>query len=459
VASIRPPTKASPETAKTDPTAVFPSLGEAVRVWFRIGCLSFGGPAGQIALMHREVVEDRRWIGDRRFLHALNFCSLLPGPEAQQLATYLGWLMHGAVGGIIAGLLFIVPGALVMLGLSVLFVTAGEIPAVSAVFFGLSCAVVAIVLNALYKVAKRALSGVIAWTLAGLSFAALFFLSVPFPLVVIAAALVGFLLPKQFQGGHKEQAGQGTLAMLDHVISQNPDFMAMRAKSARRAGLLSLLAWVAPVLALVLVGGFYSDVALFFSKMAVVTFGGAYAVLTYVAQQAVENYGWLTPDEMLTGLGLAETTPGPLILVLEFVGFLAGYAAQGSLWSGVLAACITLWVTFAPCFVFVFLGAPAIERLQENPRLAGALSAITASVVGVIANLACWFGLRILFMDLATFQIGPISMDMPVLTSLDISAVWVTALALLAVFRYRLGVIATLSICAVFGLGLRLILG
>ena len=435
-----------------------PSLAEATKVWFRIGCLSFGGPAGQIALMHREVVEDHNWIGDRRFLHALNFCSLLPGPEAQQLATYLGWLMHGAIGGLIAGLLFIIPGAIVMLGLSILYVTAGEVPAVSAVFFGLSCAVIAIVLNALYKVAKRALHGAIAWGLASVSFAALFLLSIPFPIVVITAALVGFLLPGRFQGGKHETEGGETPALLDHVIAQNPGFMAMRAKAARRAGLLSLFAWGAPVVALVMLGGFYADVALFFSKMAVVTFGGAYAVLTYVAQQAVESYGWLTPDQMLTGLGLAETTPGPLILVLEFVGFLAGYAAQGTLWAGVLAACVTLWVTFAPCFAFVFLGAPAIERLQQNPRLSGALSAITAAVVGVIANLACWFGLRILFTDVSAIPFGPFSLDMPVLTSLDISAVLVTALALLAVFRYGLGVIATLSICAVFGLGLKLIL-
>lgn len=436
-----------------------PSLTEATSVWLRIGCLSFGGPAGQIALMHREVVDERRWISDRRFLHALNFCSLLPGPEAQQLATYLGWLLHGAKGGLIAGLLFILPGALVMFVLSAIFVIAGDVPAVAALFFGLKCAVLMIVFEALLRVAGRALKGRMPWLLAAVAFAALFLFSVPFPAVVLAAALVGALAPNVFSGGAHGEARPGPPALLDAVMAADPGYAKGLAKSARRAGVLSLAAWVAPVLVLLPLSGLYAEVAWFFSKMAVVTFGGAYAVLAYVAQEAVEGYAWLSAAEMLTGLGLAETTPGPLILVLQFVGFLAGYGPQSSLAGAMAAALITLWVTFAPCFAFVFLGAPAIERLQEKRALAGALAAITAAVVGVIANLALWFGLRVIFQDMQPVKWAGLSLDLPVLQSLDPAALLVVSLAAIALFRLKLAVIKTLSLCSLAGLGLKVGLG
>lgn len=445
---------ASPEADRPQ----LPSLSEATRVWLRIGCLSFGGPAGQIALMHREVVDERNWISDRRFLHALNFCSLLPGPEAQQLATYLGWLLHGAKGGLIAGLLFILPGALVMFALSAIFVIAGDVPVVAALFFGLKCAVLVIVFEALLKVARRALKGRVPWLLAAAAFGALFLFSVPFPLVVLSAALVGALLPGVFFGGGPAEAKTGSPALLDAVMASDPGYAKGLAKSARRAGLLSLVAWGVPVLALLPMTGVYADVAWFFSKMAVVTFGGAYAVLTYVAQEAVEGYAWLSATEMLTGLGLAETTPGPLILVLQFVGFLAGYGPQASLAGAVVAALITLWVTFAPCFAFVFLGAPAIERLQEKRALAGALAAITAAVVGVIANLALWFGLRVLFAEIQTLGWAGLSLDLPELQSLDNAALITVILAAVALFRFELGVIKTLGLCSFAGLLLKVVL-
>ncbi len=449
------------ETVVSGDTQVpqLPSLAEATRVWLRIGCLSFGGPAGQIALMHREVVDERHWISDRRFLHALNFCSLLPGPEAQQLATYLGWLLHGAKGGLIAGLLFIVPGALVMFVLSVIFVVAGDVPVVAALFFGLKCAVLVIVFEALLKVARRALKGKLPWLLAAAAFGALFLFSVPFPAVVLSAALVGALAPGVFSGGTHGGVKSGSPALLDAVMAADPGYAKGLAKSARRAGILSLVAWGVPVLALLPFAGVYAEVAWFFSKMAVVTFGGAYAVLTYVAQEAVEGYAWLSAAEMLTGLGLAETTPGPLILVLQFVGFLVGYGQEASLTGAVVAALITLWVTFAPCFAFVFLGAPAIERLQEKRALAGALAAITAAVVGVIANLALWFGLRVVFNEMQAVGRAGVSLDLPVLQSLDPAAVIIVLLAAVALFRFKLGVIKTLSLCSLAGLLLKVGLG
>ena len=439
--------------------ASLPSFAEAARVWLRIGLLSFGGPAGQIALLHREVVEERRWIGERRFLHALNFCTLLPGPEAQQLATYLGWLMHGVRGGLAAGLLFILPGAAVMLGLSVLYATLGEVPWVAALFFGLKCAVLVLVVEALLRIGRRALRGRAAWALAGLAFAALFLFGVPFPLVVLAAGLVGGLAPTAFSsGGHGEAEG-GALALVDAALAADPGRPARLAAGARRAGLAALALWLAPVAALGALGGTYADVAVFFSKMAVVTVGGAYAVLAYVAQDAVQAYSWLTAPEMLAGLGLAETTPGPLILVLQFVGFLAGYRAPGTLSGlpgGVAASALTLWVTFAHCFAFVFLGAPLVERLQANRALSGALAAITAAVVGVIANLALWFGLRVLFRELHTVRLGPLAFDLPVPASLDPAALALAALAALCLFRLKLGVPGVLGIVASAGLLLRL---
>jgi len=443
--------------APADPAAPpLPTFRQAVRVWLRIGCLSFGGPAGQIALLHREVVEERRWVSDRRFLHALNFCTLLPGPEAQQLAVYLGWLLHGAKGGFAAGLLFIAPGAAVMLALSLAYALLGDVPLVAALFFGLKCAVLVLVVEALQRIARRALKGRVAWLLAAAAFVALFAFDVPFPLVVGAAGLLGLALPAYFSGASHGRAADGPPAALDAALAADPTRADRLAAGARRAGFLSLAAWLVPVALLLPAGGLYADVAWFFSKMAVVTFGGAYAVLAYVAQEAVENYAWLTAPEMLTGLGLAETTPGPLILVLQFVGYLAGHRGAGGVPGGIAASMLTLWVTFAPCFAFVFLGAPLIERLQRNRALAGALAAITAAVVGVVANLTLWFGLRVLFGELRELRLGPMALDMPVLSSVDLSAVALAILAAICVFRLRWGVMATLGITAGAGMVIRL---
>ena len=440
------------------PVRTMPTFGEALRVWLRIGLLSFGGPAGQIALMHREVVDERAWVGDGRFLHALNFCTLLPGPEAQQLATYLGWLMHGVRGGLAAGVLFILPGALVMLALSLVYWSLGDVPLVAALFFGLKAAVLVLVIEALLRVGGRALKGPAPWALAGAAFLALFVFSVPFPFVVLAAALAGFLAPDAFAPMKHGAAHSDTPALLDAMLIADPGRPAHLAQGARRAGLVALALWLAPVALLALLApGTYADVAWFFSKMAVVTVGGAYAVLAYVAQEAVEGYSWLSGPEMLAGLGLAETTPGPLILVLQFVGFLAGARAPealSGLAGGVIASALVLWVTFAPCFAFVFLGAPLVERLQANRKLASALAAVTAAVVGVIANLALWFGLRVLFKELRHVTLGPVTLDLPVLASLDWRALVLAAIAALCLFRFRLGLLRTLAVGAVAGLGL-----
>lgn len=443
-------------------TPAFPSFAEALRVWFRIGCLSFGGPAGQIALMHREVVDERRWVSDARFLHALNFCTLLPGPEAQQLATYLGWLMHGVKGGLAAGLLFILPGALVMLVLSAVYVAFGEVPLIAALFFGLKCAVLVLVVEALLRVAKRALKGAVPWAVAVAAFAALFLLGLPFPVVVLGAVLLGAAMPGAFAGGGHGEARAGPPSLLDALLAREPERIQRLSAAARRAGLVALVLWVWPVALLLPAGGEsgapWADIAWFFSKMAVVTFGGAYAVLAYVAQEAVEHYRWLTAGQMLAGLGLAETTPGPLILVLQFVGYLAGHAHAG-LWGGVLGSGLTLWVTFAPCFAWIFLGAPYVERMHDQPRLKGALAGVTAAVVGVIANLALWFGLRVLFGEVRSVQAGPLSFDLPVPATLDVQAVILALLAAVCLFRLRLGVVRTLGVAALAGLGLRTLLG
>lgn len=439
-----------------------PTLGEAIRVWLKIGCLSFGGPAGQIALLHREVVDDRKWVSDRRFLHALNFCHLLPGPEAQQLAIYLGWLMHGALGGFSAGLLFVIPGAIVMLALSLIYATLGTVPVIAALFYGLKSAVLLLVVDAVLRIGRRALKGRAAWVLAGISFAALFLFSVPFPIVVLVAGLIGLIAPDYFTGGPHGKARDGSPALLDAVLAADPTRADRLVRGARFAGALSGALWLLPVVLLLPVGGVYADVAWFFSKMAVVTFGGAYAVLAYAAQEAVQNYHWLGAPEMLSGLGLAETTPGPLILVLQFVGFLTGYRAPGSLSGipgGVAASVLTLWVTFLPCFTFVFLGAPIVERLQEKRKLSGALSAVTAAVVGVVANLAVWFALHVVFRQATPVRALGMSFDAPVFSSIDPWALGLAIVAGIALFRLQLGVMRTLAICSVASVVLHFALG
>ena len=436
-----------------------PSFAEATKAWLRIGLLSFGGPAGQIALMHRELVDDRRWVSDARFLHALNFCTLLPGPEAMQLATYLGWLMHGVRGGLIAGTLFVLPGALVMLGLSLIYALLGAVPMVSAIFFGLKCAVLVLVVEALLRVAKRALKSNAAYALAVAAFMALFVFAIPFPIVVLACALAGYWLSDTFHGGSHGTAKAGPPAALDAALAADPARAATLAAGAWTAGWATTALWLVPLALLMAIGPrVFADVAWFFSKMAVVTFGGAYAVLAYVAQEAVEDYKWLSAGQMLTGLGLAETTPGPLILVLQFVGFHAGLRAFG-IPGAIAASAITLWMTFMPCFAWIFLGAPFIEKLQNAPRLQSALAGVTAGVVGVIANLAIWFGLHVLFGEMRVLRLGPASLDLPVPASLDWQALVLATIAALALFQFRSGVITTLGVTSAVGLVLKLALG
>nr|MCU0750938.1 chromate efflux transporter [Akkermansiaceae bacterium] len=385
-----------------DPPPAYPTFYQALRVWVRIGLLSFGGPAGQISLMHRELVENRRWISDKRFLHALNYCMLLPGPEAQQLAIYTGWLLHRTRGGIVAGALFVLPGALLMLGISYVYVTFGKLPWMESIFYGLKAAVMAVVISAVMRIGKKVLNHPLLWALSAMSFVAIFFFSVPFPLIIVSALMIGWLLgryhPDAFRmaGGHGEKAGElsGTYVISDAVSENIPTL-----SWPRTLGRISfwLLLWMAPVVASHAILGashVLSREGVFFSKAALVTFGGAYAVLPYVAQQAVEGHGWLSAEQMMDGLGLAETTPGPLILVLQFVGFLGGWNAESGmppLLAAVLCAGITTWCTFIPGFLFIFAGAPFVERSRGDLRFQSALTAMTAAVVGVIFNLAVWF--------------------------------------------------------------------
>ena len=437
------------------------SFGEAARVWARVALLSFGGPAGQIAVMHRIVVEEKRWIGEERFLHALSYCTLLPGPEAQQLATYIGWLMHRTPGGLMAGGLFVLPGVVAIMALSWIYVLLGDVAAVEGLFFGLKAAVLAIVVQALIRVGRRALANRARVGLAVAAFVALFAFAVPFPVVVILAGLIGYASAMAGQayfvggGGHGPAkgapAGDGLLG---------PDVPAhARPDAARTLWVVAawLAVWLVPVAAVVAwAPGEFGRIAVFFSKMAIVTFGGAYAVLAYVAQAAVETYGWLRPGEMLDGLGMAETTPGPLIMVVQFVGFMGAWRAPGGLpplLAATLGGLLTTWVTFAPCFMWIFAGAPWIEALRGNRALGAALNGITAAVVGVIANLTVWFALHTLFRRMRP---GPLAFDLPELASVDLVMAGLTALALLLIFVLGRGVGLTLAVCAGLGIALRL---
>ncbi|MEQ1854237.1 MAG: chromate efflux transporter [Chthoniobacteraceae bacterium] len=383
------------------PDLVRPTFGEALRFWLKLGFISFGGPAGQIAIMHREVVEKRRWVDEAHFLHALNFCMLLPGPEAQQLATYLGWLLHRTWGGIVAGALFVLPSAILLWALSYVYLAFGNVLWVGGVFYGLKPAVLGIVASAVLRIGGKALKNEVMWSLAAAAFVAIFVFHVPFPAIIGAAAIIGWIGGKVRKEkflvvkGHGGAKGTLTHDMAGHATPT--------LGRALRVTAFCLALWWLPVLA---VGawlgwdGTHFQQGVFFSKAAMVTFGGAYAVLPYVAQQAVENHGWLSAPQMLDGLGLAETTPGPLIMVLQFVGFVGGWQHPGALpplASATLGALVTTWTTFVPCFLWIFLGAPYVERLRENERLTCALSAITAAVVGVVLNLAVWFGTQVLF--------------------------------------------------------------
>ncbi len=422
-----------------------PSFAEAVRAYARIGCLSFGGPAGQIALMHREFVDERRWVDESTFLHALNFCHLLPGPEAQQLATWIGWRLHGLRGGLVAGLLFIIPGALVMLGLSTLYVMAAGLDWFAALFLGIKAAVLAIVVQALLRIAGRALKTPLQRGIAVASFIAIAILTLPFPLVILSALLIGWAAARWRSDLLALGPVQG-----DALPPAGPAW-----RQSLSAVLLWGAIWAAPMLLILVTLGrdhVLWDIGSFFSQLAVVTFGGAYAVLAYMAQEAVSGFGWLRPGEMADGLGLAETTPGPLILVTQFVGFLAAYrdaAPFTPFGAAFLGAGLTLWVTFAPCFLWIFAFAPWIDRLQRAAGLKGALAAVTAAVVGVIANLSLWFALHVLFRTLEPSGWG---FELPVLASIDVAAALLALLAALLLFRFKLAIIPMLAICSVSGL-------
>jgi chromate transporter len=458
---------ANADSARTAKPAALPSFGEAFWVWLKVAALSFGGPAGQIAVMHRILVDEKRWISERRFLHALNYCMLLPGPEAQQLATYVGWLMHRTAGGIMAGGLFILPGIVSIMALSYVYAAYGKIGAVAALFFGLKAAVLAIVIEALVRVSGRALKSDAMRAIAAAAFVLIFFFGVPFPLIILAAGLVGFIggrsghLLFQANVSHgangKTEEGEGLLG------EELPPHARPTVAHTLAVAAIWLLLWLVPVIALLATLGpanVFSTIAVFFSKMALVTFGGAYAVLAYVAQQAVETHHWLAPGEMLDGLGMAETTPGPLIMVLQFVGFMAAFRAPGTLspmLAGTLGGLLATWVTFTPCFLWIFLGAPFIEKLRGNAALNAALSAITAAVVGVILNLAIWFAIHTIFRE--TFRIDRLglSFDAPVLVSVNAWALFLSIAAALAIFRFKVGMIPVLIGCSLAGLGLFLV--
>jgi chromate transporter len=443
-----------------------PSLAEATSVWAKIGLLSFGGPAGQIALMHKELVEERRWIGEQRFLHALNYCMLLPGPEAQQLAIYIGWLMHRTAGGLIAGILFILPGAVVMLALSMLYALYRDLPLISAIFFGVKAAVLAVVVEAVLRIGRRALKNRAMMAIAVAAFVGIYVFQLPFPLIILIAGLIGWIgsrrAPQLFSpAGHGAKGSGPEMGVIDLMFERGE--LTHADPSWRRA--LSELAiwlpvWLIPVLLLWALTGsssVWTQIGAFFSAMAVVTFGGAYAVLAYVAQAAVETFGWLAPGEMVDGLGLAETTPGPLILVTQFVGFLAAFRSAGSLdplVAGTLGALLTIWVTFAPCFLWIFLGAPYVEALRGNKAIAAALAAITAAVVGVIMNLALWFAMHVVFREMQRVDQLGISLNLPVLTSVDWEAAALAVAAMIAMLRYKAGMLLTLAVCAGAGIAL-----
>jgi len=430
-----------------------PSFAEATHTFARIGILSFGGPAGQIALMHKVLVEEKRWLSDQRFLHALSFCMLLPWPEAQQLATYAGWLLHGVRGGLVAGTLFILPGFCVILSLSIAYALFQGTLAIDGIFFGLKAAVLAIVLEAMLRIGRRALKNRTMVGVAVVAFLCLYALHIPFPLLVLGAGLFGAIgvriAPRLFPDPAKPDGSGAEPASAGR-------------KSTAPAVLLFAALWVLPFVVMLAAGGagIFLPLAAFFSKMAVVTFGGAYAVLAYVAQEAVSGFGWLKPGEMVDGLALAETTPGPLILVLTYVGFLAAYRTPGvldPLVAGVLGALLTTWVTFVPCFLWIFAGAPFIERLRRNRALTAALAAITAAVVGVIGNLALWFGLTVLFRAVSTVALGLLQFGVPVLSSLDPAAALLAAAAAIALLRFHLAMPVLLGAGAAAGLLLRLL--
>src|SRR3954453_895657 len=454
--------------AKAPPPGHGVSFRDAFWVWLRVAALSFGGPAGQIAVMHRILVEEKRWVSEERFLHALNYCMLLPGPEAQQLATYVGWLMHRTRGGILAGGLFILPGIVAIMVLSWIYALYGKIGIVSALFFGLKAAVLAIVLEAVVRIGKRSLKNRAMVALAAAAFVAIFFFDVPFPVIILSAGVIGYfggragLKPFEVGGGHGP-AGKKDAGLVDSLLGEElPAHARPNVASSLRVSAIWLALWLIPVLGLLAFrgsGNVFGQIAVFFSKMAIVTFWGAYAVLAYVAQQAVESYHWLQPGEMLDGLGMAETTPGPLIMVLQFVGFMAAFRDPGSLaplMAGTLGGVLATWVTFTPCFLWIFLGAPFIEVLRGNRALSGALSAITAAVGGGGPTPATWFAIRTIFGQVQPVSCGPFGFDAPVLSSVNVWALLLSAAAIVAMFRFKVGMVTTLAATSAVGVVLYL---
>jgi len=436
-------------------TGARPSFGEAFLVWLKIGCVNFGGPAGQIALMHRILVDEKKWIDEARFLHALNFSMLLPGPEATQLATYVGWVLHGVRGGLAAGILFVLPGALVMLGLSLLYALGRGLAAIDGALFGIKAAVLVIVIEALIRIGRRSLKTNLLAAVAAAGFVGIFFFALPFPAIVIGAALIGFFVARenperlalQNDGTRTEAAPPGALRHAIMVI------------------IIGLVLWFSPIaLAVLLLGGNHVLVAIgvFFSKLAVVSFGGAYALLAYMAQQVVETHGWMTASEMVDGLGLAETTPGPLILVTQFVGFIATFrnaAPFSPVAGGILGAALTTWVTFVPSMLWIFSGAPFIEQLRANRQLAGALAAITAAVVGVILNLSVWFALHVLFGKVTEMHAGPLRWYAFDPLALDLRATALAAIAAVLAFGLHRSLIEVVVAMAALGVIVQLVLG
>jgi chromate transporter len=437
-------------------------FGEAARVWARVAALSFGGPAGQIAVMHRILVEERRWIGEARFLHALNFCMLLPGPEAQQLAIYIGWLMHGIRGGLVAGVLFVLPGAVAIMGLSILYALFGHLGPVAALFFGLKAAVLVIVVQAVIRLGRRSLRNPALMALAAGAFLALFVFHLAFPVAVLGAGVIGAAAQRlgstAFQAGGGHDASGGDFPARSTVLGEaTPAHARPDGRRSLAIAVLLVALWQAPVLVAGLTlgwDGVFAQIGLFFSKMAVVTFGGAYAVLAYVAQAAVDQYHWLAPGEMLDGLGMAETTPGPLIMVTQFVGFMGAFRGASpfsAVTAGVLGGLLTTWVTFTPCFLWIFAGAPYVEALRGAKALNAALAAIGAAVVGVILNLALWFALHVLFARMSPSGIPGVRMEVPDFASINWPSAVLTLAAAIAAFRFKVGMIPLLAACSAAG--------
>lgn len=454
----------SPQATASGPETNVP-FAEGVRAWAQVGLQSFGGPAGQIAVMHRIVVEEKRWVSESRFLHALNYCMLLPGPEAQQLATYIGWLLHGVKGGLTAGVLFVLPGFITILGLSIFYALFREVGVVEASFLGLRAAILAVVVQAVIRIGTRILKNGVMLSIGALAFVALFFLDVPFPIVIVTAALLGLvghqIKPAVFEiiKGHEAKAKEKDVPTpIADALDENPaaHTQPSLARAVRILSVCSFL-WATPIFLLhAFLGGdhVFTMESVFFSKAAVVTFGGAYAVLAYIAQQAVERHAWLLPGEMLDGLGMAESTPGPLIQVVQFVGFMGAYRHPGGLdplVAGCLGSVVTTWVTFVPCFLWILVGAPFVEALRGKKWLSAALSSVTAAVVGVILNLAIWFALHTVFSEVRQHELGPLSVLVPRLSSVSPVALVLAVGSAVALFRFKVGMLSTLAVSALLG--------